>query len=509
MIIKKDKNKELEKILAQKQVDEQAKNLLQGILYKVEASYKDYKKVKAKNQTEEEYVKEIINNINKRCDKISIVKLSQKVANEEIQKELEKNKFYVGEEIVSYPIEEKILYAIEKKSRYAKILNNKYEEVTIALSDFINAGKNMDRIEVLRDFNGWSWTTINKEVENIEANLVYQILQIMLGEEFLNNWCEDKDGIIDYLEQFSDIDSNQKDLLVKIAMANTLRENSQFAQNVEEKIKIINEKIEQYEDTKTRIISLTECKKKLLQELNSIEMLLGQNEKLKEEYEKRNEEVPIDKKIFNIRTFKKKLENRKQQILEEIEQNNYLLNPANYIEEKRKLLEQKQKLENAKQDKSQIEKWIIEFIKNFLKSFKVSIKKAKSEEEIIKLIYQFRYFMLLPFDNEKSVKDVEELTDKIIDVENLLVKTAIEKKVLNNVPFEIMKHVFKTRIIILEDLYYKITIKDEKIYVQIFDENVSEEKFEINLQRREDYENNFFRGNKNGNRIKLFSRSSR
>lgn len=479
MIIKKDKNKELEKILAQKQVDEQAKNILQGILYKIEASYKDYKKVKSKNQTEEDYVKEIINNIDKRCDKISVVKLSQKVANEEIQKELEKNKFYVGQEIICYPIEEKILYAIEKKSRYTKILNNKYEEVTIALSDFINAGKNMDRTEVLRDFNGWSWTTINKEIENIEANLIYQILQIMLGEEFLDNWCKDKDGIIDYLEQLTDIVPKQKNLLIKIAMANTLRENPQFAQNINDKSKKINEEIEKYEDTKSRIINLTNYKKKLLQELNNIEMLLGQKEKLKEQYEKQNEEAPIDKKMFNIRTFKKNLENKKQQILEEIEQNNYFLNPTNYIEEKSKLLEQKQKLENVKQDQSQIEKWLIEFIENFLKDFKLLIKKAKREEGITKLIYQFRYFMLLPFDMEKSVKDVEILKSKITDVEKLLTKTAIEKKVINNVPFEIMKHVFKTKIIILEDLYYKITSKDEKKYVQIFDENVSEEKFEI------------------------------
>ena len=244
-IIKKDRNEELEKILEQKKIDEQAKNLLQGILYKVEVSYKDYKKVKGKKQTEEKYVKEIINNIDKKCNKISIVKLSQKLTDEEIQKQLDKNKCYVGEEIISYPIEEKILYAIEKKSRHSKILNNKYEETTIAISDLINTGKNLDRIEVLRDFNGWSWTTINKEIQNIEANLIYQTLQIALGEEFLDNWCQDKDGIIDYLEQFLEeitfkygekIAYNQKELLMKIAMANTARENFQFAQNVIEKI---------------------------------------------------------------------------------------------------------------------------------------------------------------------------------------------------------------------------------------------------------------------------------
>ena len=43
-IIKKDKNEELERILDGKQIDEQARNLLQGILYKIEVSYKDYQK---------------------------------------------------------------------------------------------------------------------------------------------------------------------------------------------------------------------------------------------------------------------------------------------------------------------------------------------------------------------------------------------------------------------------------------------------------------------------------
>ena len=63
MLIKKDKNEELEKILAQKKIEEQAKNLLQGILYKIEVSYKDYKKVKGKKQTEEKFVGEILGRI--------------------------------------------------------------------------------------------------------------------------------------------------------------------------------------------------------------------------------------------------------------------------------------------------------------------------------------------------------------------------------------------------------------------------------------------------------------
>jgi len=117
-ILKKDKNEELEKVLEKKQIDEQAKNLLQGILYKIEVAYKDYQKVKTTEETEEQYVEQLILNIKKNCNKITIVKLNQKLADEELQKELKKNKYYVGkDEIISYPIEEKLLYAIEKNQQ--------------------------------------------------------------------------------------------------------------------------------------------------------------------------------------------------------------------------------------------------------------------------------------------------------------------------------------------------------------------------------------------------------
>ena len=487
-IIKKDKNKELEKILDNQNIDEQAKNLLQSILYKVEVSYKDYKIVKAKKETEDQYVEKILKNIDKKCDTIKIVKLRQKLANEEIQKELEKNKYYVGEEVVSYPIEEKLLYAIERKSNNKKILNNKYGEKAIAISDFINTGKNLDRIEVLRDFSGWSWNTIKSEIVNIDANIIYQTLQILLGEEFLENWCEDKDGIIDYLEMFSEevnkkfgaeIEEKLKELFIKIAMANTIKENPEFAQKITQRVEQLNEEIDSYEDTQEKIGKITEHKKQILKEINEIEKILKQDAKLKAEYKKRNEEAPINKKIFNIKALKQQLIDKKEQLLKEIEEANYLLNPTNYLEEKNKIINEKQHLESCCLEKEEIEKTLIEYLKIFLKAYRVLIKETKDYEEIINLIYKFRYFMLIAFNLEKDIKDVSELENEIIKTEKQLVKKAIDKKVIVNVPFEIMRHVFKTRIIVLEELYYKITSKDEKQYVQIFDENISEEKFEI------------------------------
>lgn len=487
--IKKDKNEQLESILEEKNIEEQAKNLLQGILYKVEVSYKDYKKAKVIEETEKQYVEKILVNIQKRCDQIKVVKLSQKLEDEEMQKQLEKNKFYINEqEIITYPIEEKILYAIEKKSNNKKILNNKYGEVTTALSNLINTGRNIDRIEVLRDFNGWSWATIKSEIENITANLVYQTLRIILGEQFLENWCQDKDGIVDYLDMLKeeikakyseDIANQLKDILIKIAIINEANENKDFKEEISQKLKKLKEQLKEYENTQENIVKITNNKKEATKEIKEIDKILSQEVKLRQEYEKRNAGVPIQQKIFSIKVLKQQLNDRKQRLLNEIEEDNYLLNPTNYLEEKNKVVEQKELLELVKFNQEQKEELLIEFEKIFLQCFRMKIKNTEEPEEIVKLIYKFRYFMLLPFNLEKNIKDVQQLDKEIQETEKKLVKKAVDKKVITNVPDEVMRHVFETRIIVLEELYYKITTEFEKYYVQIFDENISEEKFEI------------------------------
>lgn len=480
-IIKKDKNEELERILDGKQIDEQARNLLQGILYKIEVSYKDYQKVKAIEQTEEQYVDELIMNIKKNCNKIQVVKVSQKLEDEELDKQLKERKFIFKEDgIISYPIEEKLLYAIEKKSNNKKILNSKYEEATIAVSDFINVGKNIDRLEVLRDFNGWSWTTIKKEIESIDANLIYQCLQILFGKEFMDNWIQDKDGIIDYFEAMTNEGKKYgkqtiervKELLIKIAMINGVKENKEFSDQISKKLKEVKKELKVYEDTETNIERLSENRRKAMKQLKDIEKILRQESRLMVEYEKRNN-------VFDIKVLKKEFSDKRSKLLNEISEYNYLLNPMNYMKEKKKLEDEKARLDIKRTTKKQKEELIAEFIEIFLKCFNIKIKESIEQEEIVKLIYQFRYFMCLPYDLESNVKDIKKFEEDIEKTEKLLAQKAIDNKVINKIPFEVMQHILETRIIVLEELYYKVEQEEEKYYVQIFDENITEEKFEI------------------------------
>ena len=480
-ILKKDKNEELEKILEEKKIDEQAKNLLQGILYKIEFSYGDYQKVKGIDQTEEQYIEQLLVKIFQKCTEIKVVKINQKLDNDKIENVLKTKKFYIDEEkIISYPIERKILYAIEQNANNKKIVNDKYGDAVIAVSDFINEGKNIDSVEVLRDFNGWSWTTVKEEIENTDANLIYQMLQILFGRDFLDNWSKDKEGKIDYFKIMIG-DNAQYDkksiehlqeLLIKIAMINDIKESQEFEEYISRKLKEVKKELKMYEDTQANIERLSEHKAQAMKQLKDVERILRQEPMLMAEYKKRKGKI-------DIQELKKELSDKRRKLLNEISEDNYLLNPMNYLKEKKNLEDEKKRLDIKRTTKKQKEELKIEFINNFLKCFNEKIKMSTEQDEITKLIYQFRYFMCLPFDEENNVKNVKQIEENVDTIERMLVKKAIEFKVINKVPFETIKHVFRTRIITLEELYYKITKESEKYYVQIFDENITEEKFEI------------------------------
>ena len=492
--IQKDKNEELEKILEEKQIEEHAKNLLQGILYKIEVSYKDYKKTKAVDKTKKEYLEDILKNIQKRCNQIKIVKLSEKLEDEVIQQELQKNKFYIKDnEIICYPIEEKILYAVEKKSNNEIIVNNKYGIISKPLSNLLNTGKNINKTEVLRDFNGWSWTTIKKEIENIIANLVYQSLQIILGEDFIEDWTNDNEGIIDYIEKMQEemadkynkeLADNMYMLLQKISILNEIKQDKKYEEYIEQLLKTKEEEIEKYNSIKENISYIYNRKKEILKEIKKIEKILSQESTLKKEYERLNEGVELHKKIFSIKVLRQQLIDKKQKLLNEIEENNYLLNPNNYVEEKNKIIQEKELLEIVNLSEKEQENIVIDFVKNCLKCLEISLNSQTDEEKILKMMYKFRYLMLVPVNNEKNICEVKELEEEILNVEKKFIEIAKNKKVIADVPLEIMEHVFKTRIMNLEELYYKITTEFEKYYVQIFDENITEEKFQINLKEK-------------------------
>ena len=140
---------QLEEVLDNKEFNDEAKSLILSVLYKIEESYKDYAKVKLNVKLKNEIIEEIINILKYKCDKILI--LNPKTA---------KNKFQVDRKnkiIKVFPNEVNLLQAIYYiNTQNPKSIENIFDKVII---DVINKGEAINNVEIIRDFNGWSWNT--------------------------------------------------------------------------------------------------------------------------------------------------------------------------------------------------------------------------------------------------------------------------------------------------------------------------------------------------------------
>lgn len=493
-IVKKDYNNELEEVLEKKQFDENVKSTLLGILYKIEASYKDIETVKKDIQTKEEYVANIIEIIKNNCDSIEIIKMSDE------QNKIPDKKTYIidqeNKKIIAYPIERKILYAISKIGKKEKIIKDEYFLINETISELINVGNSINMVEPLRDFNGYSWTTIPQEIESIDHNLIYQNLRILVGHEFLNKWIKNNEFIIDYFYLFKEKLENQYgkkneekmiELLSKISILLSIKFNKDKYEEISKIKGKVESELEKIQNKEEFIEKTTQKKIDISNQIKLIDETINDKNLLQEEYLKRNEQLPLEKKIFSMRILSKIMEDEKKDKLKELESLNKLLNPQNFVKYKKEL-EEKDKylkvLDSGDKDKL-INELKIKLQKLFLNMLEINIKKAETKQEIEKIIYDFRYYSLLQYDYERKIKNVKELNTDIDKIAKKIIDKAIENKIIeslssdNDTNYQILKNIFHVRIIRLEDSYLKITKEKDKYYLQIFDENIFEEKIEI------------------------------
>ena len=100
-----------------------------------------------------------------------------------------------------------------------------------------------------------------------------------------------------------------------------------------------------------------------------------------------------------------------------------------------------------------------------MKNAKINVKVEKQEN----------------FNKEGKDKVEFLISTNLGEDEKELIKIGKKEKIVSKeVPFEVWTHIFETRIIDLKELYYKIFAEYDKKYFQLFDENISEEKFIIN-----------------------------
>ena len=387
-IVKKDYNNELEKVLEKKLFDEDVKSILLSILYKIETAYKDYKQVKQNVETKEEFVRKLINIIQMNCNEIKLVK-----PNSEESKIIGNKTFLVErnkKRIICYNVERKLLYCISKISKKDKIIKDDYFLINETLSNLINVGNNINTVEPLRDFNGYSWTSIPREIESIDHNLIYQNLIMLVGNKFLDNWIYNKEFIIDYMELFKNKMEEEYgeekanefiEKLSKISILLDVKFDKNNAKRILEVKKENEEKIGKIGDNKKFVEEITKEKRKLTNEIRNIDETINNKSRLQEEYIKRNENLPLEEKIFSIRILSQLMTDEREEKIEKLEKLNELLNPQKFIEYKKELENKEKylKLLDTKQPQKEIDKLKLELQKVFLKCFETKIEKARKQ----------------------------------------------------------------------------------------------------------------------------------
>ena len=120
---------------------------------------------------------------------------------------------------------------------------------------------------------------------------------------------------------------------------------------------------------------------------------------------------------------------------------------------------------------------------------KIKIQNAKEREKFIKILYELRYFNLIPLTNTKNIENVGKIKRTLSNVKNEAIEKACDLKMITEVSKnkeinqKILQYIFSLNIISLEDIYYKIIKgKDEKYFIQFFDDNVEDERMQLNIE---------------------------
>lgn len=481
----KDYNNELEKILDNKLFSLDVKNILLSMLYKIENAYKDYSTVKVEVLLKKEFIQYLLDIIKEKCFEIEFIKTDDE--NSEI-----KQNIIVDKEkgrIICYPNEKSLLSAIWYMGEKNVECNPLYEYTKEAIEEFIEIGNNMNQVEIIRDFNGWSWDIEVKEIENIPYNILYQTLLLIYEKEinYINISYipeEDKGKIQDHILKKKNEDE-MINYLYEVAMKVFLK---QHKEKEEEILKIKKEKEEEYEllqDKKKLIQIISDNKKECSQKIEKIDKITNSSTLLRKEYIKRNEKLPNKEKIFSISHLAERLEKERNAVLEEIKSYNKLLEPKEYVKEKDRAKKEVGFLKNIEEEKEDIEKTIIKFCKLALNKMKTKVEQIEDKEEIIHWIYKIRYYAFTPINEEKSLKDIEELAKGFENIIKCIIKKAQQQKIWETfsedkiLSYQILKEIFYSKIIDLENISIATKYENKTLNVQYFDANILEKKIKI------------------------------
>lgn len=492
----KDYTNRLEKILEKKKFSLDTRNLLLSMLYKIENGYADYEKAKVNVPNKNDFIEHIFTIIQNNCNEIIVAEFNSEAS--QILKE-KKVQYIIDKDqgkIIAFANELLVLKCILAMEEYSVCVSQEKQILQFPISEMLMQGNRMNQEEVIRDFNGWSWDIMVKEISDININVVFQTLLYLTGNKFIEEWMKNDSNLADYLEllqsylkdNYGDkIAQNFITLFCKIAIDNAIRKNKDQYKLWQNKLDTMEEEFNKLQNKTKYLSSKTKEKKEYTKQIEEIDKILNNKDLLKQEYTSRNEKLPNKEKIFSISHLVDRLGKERIQLLEKIKKCNELIDPKGYVERKQKIESNVEFLRmlDINKEKNQTST-IIELCHIFLECFEIKIAKATTKREILDYIYQLRYYEFLTIDSKgKKIKEVAKLKTLLKNNRKELLTKAKQLDVIEDVTddekvnSEILNNIFDSKMIDLDHMVVEIKIQDGKIVVEYYDEKVLETTIQV------------------------------
>ena len=312
----------------------------------------------------------------------------------------------------------------------------------------------------------------------------------------MNKWIYNKEVMIDYMQIFqNELEENYGkenakefiELLKEFSILIDIKFESKIKEQIENIKEKVEKELEKMQDSESFVEQITKEKRKLTKKIKQIDETLNNKNLLEKEYEIRNEVLPLEEKIFSMRILSNLMVKERAEVLRKIEKLNELLKPKKYVEYKKKLEEKEKylKLLELEDIDSNIKKMKLKMQKIFLKCFEEKIEKCDSKSKIMDLIYEFRYYMFIPYDYERNIYETKDLQKEIIATGKKLLEKSHKLKVIErfskqeDIDYTLLKYIFQTRSINIEEVEIKLIREKDKYFIQVFDGNGAGEKIEM------------------------------
>lgn len=488
----KDYNKELEEILDEKDFLGNVKNLLLSMSYKIGTGYDDYAMVKRDVISKKELMEQVNQKIKENPFDIEIKKPKEKqvVGREKIHYEINMN---TGK-LSIYQNEQSAFNAIDRLAEETIELQAQYQKIRDAIASFLVSGHSMNQLEMIRDFDGWSWSCNTEEIEDITYQMLYQNLRILAGNEFLENWISNEQYVIDYIELLSQNLSEKYgkkqaedflklfyQVIVLLWLQRKPEKKKEWIKQEEE----INEELKEMENKAKYIEDLSKQKKAKMKQLDSLEKILSDKKRMEKEFIKRNEKADEKTKIFSITHLSKIMKKEKTNCMQEIEELTETMKPQEIAKREKTLKDQRDfilQLELEKEDV--LSKKIIELEKKFLTCFQNKIEKSDTKKEMMDRIYETRYYSVLPFSKKEKIGEKKELEKNFFQTIQLLYKKSRQFKMIPDLTeseewnSRLFLPIFELRMIELDKVELEMENKKNQVVVSYYDGETIEKTFQ-------------------------------